>query len=360
MKSATLSAIALLMLAAQLQAQTPQAENLVLVTLDGMRWQDVFRGADSALMKQQKHIEDPKLKEKYWRNDADERRKALMPFLWTTIKGKGKLIGNRDLNSNMDVTNNMWFSYPGYNELLTGQADDARINSNDAHYNPNTTVLETINTTSGFKGKVAAFTSWDCFPFIINDKRSGVFVNAGMEPSKSLSLTEPEKTMNKIMAGLPAYAGTTRPDALTFYYGLEYIKKFKPRVIFFSFDETDHFAHAGEYGAYLNSAHATDSMLAELWNFLQTETQYRGKTTLLITVDHGRGVDAEGWKHHGIKIPDANQIWMAAIGPGVEATGEVKNSEPAFQKQVALTIAETLGVKHPMAGQGINLSGKRR
>ena len=49
-----------------------------------------------------------------------------MPFLWTTIETKGKLIGNRDLLSHMNVTNQMWFSYPGYNELLSGQADDVR------------------------------------------------------------------------------------------------------------------------------------------------------------------------------------------------------------------------------------------
>ena len=163
------------------------------------------------------------------------------------------------------------------------------------------------------------------------------------------------------MASLPNYVGTTRPDALTFYYGMEYIKKFKPRVVFFSFDETDHFAHGGEYGAYLNSAHATDAMLNELWNYLQSDTQYKGKTTLLITVDHGRGTDAEGWKHHGIKVPEADQIWLAAIGAGVEPMGEMKNSDPAFQKQVAGTIADLLGVKFgDGAKSNIELSRKTK
>ena len=41
------------------------------------------------------------------------------------------------------------------------------------------TILEKLNDSDRFKGKVAAFSSWDVFPYIINDKRSGVPVNAG-------------------------------------------------------------------------------------------------------------------------------------------------------------------------------------
>lgn len=327
--------------------QAQQAENVVLITLDGFRWQELFRGADSSFFKQQKYLADDKLKDKYWHADVNARREALMPFIWQTVAKQGAIVGNRDKQSFMNVTNKMWFSYPGYNELLTGKADDARINSNDANPNPNVTVLEVINATPAFNGKVAAFTSWDCFPAIINSKRSSVLVSSGLEPAKGNSLTEAEKAMNKIMAALPAYSGTTRPDALTFYYGMEYLKKNKPRVIFFSFDETDHFSHGGEYGAYLNAAHATDAMLAELWAYLQSEKQYAGKTALIITVDHGRGEDAENWKHHGIKIKQADEIWLAAMGPGIKNLGEATSGQ-YFQNQVAQTLATLLGIKFSM------------
>ena len=325
------------------QAQFGKAQHVVLVTLDGMRWQDVFHGADSAMFRQQKYLEDPNLKAKYWRDDLNARREALMPFLWGKVAKQGSILGNRDKNSFMNVTNQMWFSYPGYNELLTGQADDVRINSNDANPNPNVTVLEVINANPAFKGKVAAFTSWDCFPAIINDKRSGVFVNAGNIPTTGTALTEAEKSMNKVLAAVPTYSGTTRIDAFTFYYGLEYLKKNKPRVMYFSFDETDHFSHGGEYAAYLNSARATDAMIAELWDYLETDPQYKGKTALIITVDHGRGDDAENWKHHGRKIEKADQIWMAAIGAGIKNAGE-STAGQFFQNQVAQTIATLLGV----------------
>jgi hypothetical protein len=158
------------------------------------------------------------------------------------------------------------------------------------------------------------------------------------------SITEAEKSMNRVMTAVPAYSGTTRFDAFTFYYGLEYIKKNKPRMMYFSFDETDHFSHGGEYAAYLNSARATDAMLAELWDYLQSDSQYKGKTTLIITVDHGRSDDAENWKHHGRKIDKADQIWLAVIGAGIKNTGEATTGQ-YFQNQVAKTVATLLGVQ---------------
>lgn len=321
-----------------------KTENVVLVTLDGFRWQELFNGADSAFMKQQEHLKDAKLKEKFWRDDVTARRKELLPFFWGTIGVKGQLYGNRKYDNKVNVSNQMWFSYPGYNEILTGKADDERINSNDKNYNPNTNVLEYINSKPAFKGKVAAFTSWDAFPYIINDQRSGVFVSTGVEAIKGNNLNEREKMMNQLMESLPNPLGDVRLDAFTFYYGMEYMKKNKPRVMFFAFDETDDFAHGGEYGAYLNAAHYTDRFLSELWTYLQSDPQYKDKTTLLITCDHGRGNNAEDWKHHGKKIAEADQIWFAVMGPDSKPLGEVKEPGQLYQNQLAKTIAGFLGL----------------
>ena len=249
------------------------------------------------------------------------------------------------LGCKVNVSNNQWFSYPGYSEILTGQADNERIHSNDKIYNPNTNVLEFINSQKAFSGKVAAFSSWDVFPYIINDKRSGVMVSGGLVEAKGNNLTEREKTMNQIMMRIPNPLGDVRLDAFTFYYGLEYMKKNKPRVMYFAFDETDDFAHAGEYAAYLNSAHNTDRFIEELWNFIQSDPAYKNKTTMILTCDHGRGTNAEDWKHHGIKINAADQIWMGVIGPDTPAKGEVKGECQYYQNQVAQTMAAFLGLQ---------------
>lgn len=348
--------IVLCLLTQVLHAQS--SEHVILVTFDGLRWQDVFRGADTSLMKQQKALKDAHVKEKYWRADLAERRKALLPFLWTTVARQGQLHGNRDLGSQANVTNTMWFSYPGYQEILAGFADDARITSNDKMYNPNVTALEYIHQQPGFQGKVAAFTSWDVFPFIINDKRSGIFVSGGEVPASG-SLTENEKLINRLMASTPNMIPEVRLDAFTFYYGLEYLKKNKPRVLYFSFDETDDFAHSGEYAAYLNSAHKTDQFLAELWDYLQSDPVYKGKTSLIITTDHGRGPGAEDWKSHGAKVNGADEIWIALLGPTVAPTGESREGQ-RYQNQVAATVAECVGLRYTVDGKaGTSLLRKR-
>lgn len=325
------------------------SEHVILVTFDGLRWQDVFRGADTSLMSQQNALKDKRVKEKYWRADLAERRKALLPFLWTTVASQGQIHGNRDVGSRANVSNAMWFSYPGYQEILAGFADDARITSNDKVYNPNITVLEFIHQQPAFNGKVAAFTSWDVFPFIINDKRSGIFVSGGEVPATG-SLTENEKLINRLMVATPNMIPDVRLDAFTFYYGLEYLKKNKPSVLYFSFDETDDFAHAGEYAAYLNSANKTDRFLAELWEYLQSDPFYRGKTTLVITTDHGRGPGADDWKSHGAEVKGADEIWIALLGPKVAPTGESHDGQ-RYQNQVAATVAECVGLDYKGGGK---------
>jgi hypothetical protein len=57
-----------------------------------------------------------------------------MPFFWNEVVGMGQIHGNRNLGSNVNLTNSMWFSYPGYNEILSGAADD-RTDQNNAKIN---------------------------------------------------------------------------------------------------------------------------------------------------------------------------------------------------------------------------------
>ena len=333
------------------QPHPPRTENVVLVTLDGMRWQEVFGGADTALFRQSHSYfaDPPALQKQFGQGTAEQRRQALMPFLWGTVARQGQLYGNRALGSQANVTNTKWFSYPGYNELLTGAPDDARITSNDTLPNPNATVLEFLNQQPGFRGRVAAFGSWEVFPFILNDRRSGLPVNAGMRRAAGPGLTAREQLLNELLPVTPSPFGQERLDSFTDQYALEYLKRKKPRVLYIGFGDTDDFAHAGEYGAYLHAARYTDGFIRRLWEYLQSDPQYRGKTTLLITTDHGRGGAAEAkWRSHGAQVPGSDQTWLAALGPDTPATGEARTGQ-LYQNQVAATLAQLLGVPYTPA-----------
>ena len=348
-----------LALAGRAAAQTTphRTENVVLVTLDGMRWQEVFGGADTALFRQSKHYyaNHQALNQDFGQGTAAQRRQALMPWLWGTVAKQGQLYGDRPAGSLVNVTNTMRFSYPGYNELLTGAADDARVRSNDPLDNPNVSVLEALNQQPAFKGKVAAFGSWEAFPYILNEKRSGLPVNAGQRLAAGPGLTPGEQLLNQLEVASPSPFGEERLDAFTYGYALEYLKKKHPRVLFISFGDTDDWAHGAEYGAYLHAARYTDGFLRQLWDYLQSDPQYRGKTTLLITTDHGRGDGGTQWQTHGRDVAGADQIWLAALGPDTPATG-VATSGQLYQKQVAATVAALLGqpfAPTPATGQPI-------
>lgn len=108
-----------------------KAENLFIITTDGFRWQELFTGADSVLISNEKYTPDmATIKSMYWSDDIHERRKKLMPFVWSVIGGKGQLYGNRNEGNCMNVSNIYASSYPGYNELFTGTTD-LRIYKND-------------------------------------------------------------------------------------------------------------------------------------------------------------------------------------------------------------------------------------
>lgn len=258
----------------------------------------------------------------------------------------GQLHGNRVLGSKVDLTNKMWFSYPGYNEILTGKADDDRIDSNDKVPNPNKTILEIANEEPRYKGKVAAFGSWDVFPYIINEERSGVPVNAGFELAVGNNLTAREQFLNELQPRVPSPWGTVRLDAFTHHYAVEHMKKNHPKLVYIAFGETDDFAHDGDYEAYLKSAHNTDTLLKQLWEFTQNDSFYKDQTLFIITTDHGRGAaDLKTWTGHGSKIKDAGSVWLILFGKNVAPRSEINEKEQLLSNQIAPTISKMLGLQ---------------
>ncbi len=340
--------VSLLLFCGLLQAQQPQhTEYVFLITWDGMRWQEVFTGADPQLIAHPDYVSDTaQLKELFWRNTPEERRKTLLPFFWEVIARKGQLYGNRQEGSLVNVTNVHWFSYPGYNEILSGYGDE-RIDSNEKKLNPNQTVLEFVNNQPAFKGKVAAFGSWDVFPYIIHEERSGIPVNAGYDTATDTRLTDMEKALNTLQPLLPGHWSSVRMDAFTHYYAWEYLKKKTPSLIYIAYGETDDFAHDGSYEQYMKSAYRTDQFIQELWNWVQSQKKYKDKTTFIITTDHGRGTEPlDTWRSHGDEVKGADEIWMAVIGPDTPTMQAVSTQGQYYQNQVAATIAAFLGLEY--------------
>ena len=364
-------AIALLLQVEIVMAAAADAavSNIFLVTLDGLRWQEVFRGLDESLAANGDYSERSEtIIARYGASSAEDSAAALMPFLHNTVFRDGTVVGNRDRNSCARVSNSWYFSYPGYNEILTGVVDES-IDSNAKIPNANKTFLELLNDTGDYRDQVAAFGSWDVFPYIFNVERSGLHLNAAQnaEPPEN----EFEVFLNRLQDDIPSPWGNVRLDAFTHHYALSHIRTHHPRIVYIGYGETDDFAHDGQYDQYVMAAHRSDRFIGELWDLIESDDFYKDNTVLFITVDHGRGEEPEEtWRHHASKksvstrmqslaryeegIVGSDAVWMAAIGPGVPANGLLATEDECLtSNRIAATLLNLLGEDYRLFNPGM-------
>lgn len=323
-----------------------RTRNVVLIVTDGLRWQEVFRGAERALVSRRPGGvgDTTKLLRDFWRDTPEERRRTLLPFLWDSVATKGVIYGNRAHGSEARITNTFKFSYPGYNELFTG-AFDPRIDSNDYPPNPNETVFEWLAARPRLKGKVAGVATWDAFRRILNRDRAGIPVLDGWDPPFAAARTPTPRMriIDELYRASVKLWDNNAFDAPMHLAAKEFIRANKPRVLFVGYGETDEWAHSGRYDMALRSAHQVDAFIADLWSTMQDMPEYRGTTTFIITTDHGRGSGPDRWRDHGQDVEGAEDIWIAVLGPDTPALGERTAAPPVTQSQVAATLAALMG-----------------
>ena len=334
----TTLALVLIRLSVSASAQ----DNVVYVVLDGFRWQEVFTGAEERFITPDAGVKNVNgIRERFWRDTSEARRETLMPFLWQTIVKNGQIFGDPTRGAAARLTNSFKFSYPGYNEMFVGFADE-QIDSNNKFNNPNINVLEFLNTRDRFKGRVAALATWDVFPFILNQERSGIFVHAGTGPIVDEPLNERQMLLNHAINNALVLWEGNQIDVFTVELTRDYILKHKPKALFLGLGETDEWGHGRRYDLYLHAANKADRQIQELWELLQSMPEYKDNTSLIISTDHGRGENLSDWTSHGKEIVGAEFVWMAVMGPKTPALGIRENVE-VTQSQIAATIAQLVG-----------------
>ncbi|MBA2301455.1 MAG: hypothetical protein H0W08_02330 [Acidobacteria bacterium] len=342
------------------QAVHDPGDRIVLVTIDGARTQEIFGGLDADILKSTlkapQTLESSPTYRRFWAESAEERRRKLMPFLWSLVTEHGSIAGDTGAGSAVRLGNRHWFSYPGYAEILLGEPHDAQITSNDAVQNRYTTVLETLRTRLSLsRNQVATFASWALFNQIVEHTEGATFVNAGVEPLGLSAKDVP--LLNHLQAEAATPWDVTRFDVFTFRMAMAHLTTARPRVLYIAFDETDDWAHDGRYDRTLEAYARTDGYLRELWTWLQSDSEYQGRTHLLITTDHGRGRTSTDWRNHGAKVAGAEDVWIAFASPRMPQRGPWRDAPTLSTSQVAATLASWMGVDwnadHPKAGKPI-------
>lgn len=311
------------------------ARKLVLVTLDGVRWHEMFEGPDRTIVADKRYV-DPDIRHDVIAPafvDVPDPAAALMPFVQTVIARQGVLWGDPRKGQCAEVSNGWAVSYPGYNEILTGRPDPA-ISGNEPLANPNMTFMERLNRNPAYTGQIGVAGNWDLFAKIFNTPRSHLAVNAGLDGHYPSEVRVEREAFRLIAA--------------------------HTRVIYVALGDTDEYAHAGNYAMVLAALERADDMVRRIWETMQADPFYRGQTTLLITTDHGRGDSAdEAWREHGSlayyrKYPDdgpayrttgvigSDKVWFAALGVAV-ARDRPAPSACQHSAQIAASALAALG-----------------
>jgi len=346
----SLFVVFLLLTAANLAAEdTPglATRNVILVTLDGVRVQEIFGGIDETVAEhdaRQVYSEIATARERYGADTAEARREALLPFFWNALAPMGLVFGNAAHGSLVKVQNRVLWSTPGYTEIMTG-APRPDVTDNDNVRHAHRTVLEHARGALGLDyQQVAQIGSWEGFK-LAAASRDDAFLMVGVhdavpKPWGSARSDELAALRRQVM-GLWEEGSN---DVLTFRMAQDYLVRNQPRLMWLALVNSDDWAHADRYDRYLEYLHLADSLLGELWQTLQSLEHYRDQTTLLITTDHGRGVTGGDWAEHDITIPGSDDIWLAVIGPDTPDGGEVRTAGTLYQGQVAATMLQFLGL----------------
>lgn len=339
-------------------AQGPSPDRVILVTLDGARAEEIFGGLDLDVLRStlgpKDRPEDQPVHRRFWADTPDARRARLMPFFWNVLmREHGSIAGNRARGSHVALANRRRFSYPGYGEMLLGRALDDEITSNDLKPSPRQTVLEYARAALGLRADdVALFASWDVFNGVGERTPGAVSINAGYEalaaPAESVSAR-----LSAAQFETPSPWNSVRHDYYTFRLAMDHLERHRPKVLYLALGETDDWAHDGRYDRVLETYARTDAYLAELWRWLQAQPDYRGRTHLLLSTDHGRGHTVRDWKDHGEQVDGAEITWMAFVSPSMSRRGEWRDHGGLQNAQVAATLLHWLGLDPARVDAGL-------
>jgi len=288
-------------------------DNVILVTIDGVRWQEIFTGADPALA------------------DAaalpgGERRtaRALTPNLHRLFFDDGVVLGDPRLGHPFVASGPNYVSLPGYVEMMTGAASGCAGNDCEPHVS--WTIAGEAARAPG--DGAAVFASWERIALAVPPDVSGLLLRAGRASSEQA----------------PPYPGNGeyRPDQRTAAMAIDHLVHRRPRFLWVALGDTDEWAHRHDYRGYLESLRFADSFVGELSAHLAAMGDYGERTAICVTTDHGR--DADFADHGGA---DSAGVWLTAGGGPIAARGSTPLLQRGGLRDLAPTIAAILGEPGP-------------
>jgi hypothetical protein len=141
-------------------------------------------------------------------------------------------------------------------------------------------------------------------------------------------------------------------DELSIHITRQLMKQHAPSLMMLTLHDMD-IAHSGAYSLYVDAIQRADRLCAELWNMVQTDPEYKDRTTLYIMPDFGRDADNDpagnGFQHHRTGGAMARTTWMLALGPHLRQNTTV--DRPIESIDLVPTIGRYLGFETASNGK---------
>ncbi len=309
---------------------------IVLVVLDGVRWQEIFDGVDPALAKAQGFSPGEVV-------DA----RHLMPTLHDVLIAHGVAVGAPGFGPEMRATGPNYVSLPGYNEILGGRTA-TRCLDNECPATRQPTVADELAVMEGEGPRDAAvISSWESIERAASSRAgSNVVVSAGRHHGRNMDAMRADEAERALLeegmrVGSAPGGGDFRPDRLTAEIALRYLERDAPRFLFVGLGEPDEYAHQGNYRGYLGSLRAADGALARLVETLGRMGERGRRTSIFVTTDHGRSI---AFRDHGGYAPESGRVWLVASGGGIPESGPLRSFEPHRLADIAPTMRALMGL----------------
>jgi hypothetical protein len=314
------------------------ARNVILVTIDGTRWQEIFGGVEAA-----------RARSAGLRDCDIVGAEELLPNLRRWFVDGGVVVGGSP-EAPMLASGPSFVSLPGYQEIFTGRASSCT--SNLCPHMDDTTLLDELAQQQRLAPEqVAVITSWERIERVAARAPERITLSTGRHHGAGRERLRVNASASQLLDEAAASGAGPgwldyRADRFTAALALRYLAAEHPRFLFVGLGDTDEYAHAHDYAGYLEALRRADHFVGELMQTLAQLGEYGEETAVLVTADHGRAAD---FSSHGAASPESARVWLLAAGAGLPAHGGQGTGQIAHLADIAPTVRRWLGLADDFA-----------